>query len=109
MEKTCSKDSRQVAINTGLKHSRTIESVICHVQGCMFVVYSLYKSKIYYFLNVRVPVLDTFLYKVLMFFYRAVPKQSKNVGKRTETAVVYHSPIIFPIYNPQSSPVYKTD
>ena len=54
----------------GCNKSRTIESIICHVQGWMFVGYSLYKT--YYFLNVQVPVLDTFLYTVLMFFYRTV-------------------------------------
>ena len=75
----------------------------------MFVAYNLYKLKKYYFLNVRMPVLDTNVYTVVMFFYRTVaylpmPKQSKNVGKRMETAVLYHSPIFLPIYNPPSSP-----
>ena len=90
----------QIAINTWLSHSRMIESVICHIQGWIYVAYSLYKWKKYYFLNVRVPVLDTFLYTVLMFFCRTVayllmPKQSKNGGKRMETAAVHHSPICF--------------
>ena len=97
----------QVAINTWLNYSRTIESVICHIQGWMFLAYSLNKWKKHYFLNVRVPVLDTFLYMVLMFSdrtvaYLLIPKQSKNVGKRMETAVMYHSPICLPIYNSPS-------
>ena len=88
----------QVAINTWLNHSHTIESVICHIHGWMFVAYSLYKWKKCYFLNVQVPVLDTFVYTVIMFFYRTVAcrlmlKQFKNVGKRMETAILYHSPI----------------
>ena len=85
------------SINTWRKHSRTIKSVICHVQGWMFVAYSLYKWKKYYILNVWVPVLDTFFYTVLMFFcgtvaYLLMLKQSKNVGWM-ETAVLYHSPV----------------
>ena len=31
-------------------------------------------------------------------------KQSKDVGKRMETAVLYHPPIFLPLYNPPSSP-----
>ena len=61
----------------------------------------------------RVPVLDTFVYTVL-FFYRTLAcllmlKQAKNVGKRMETAVLYHSPIFLPIYNPPSSPSDKIE
>ena len=33
-----------------------------------------------------------------------MPKQSKMVGKRMDTAVLYHLPIVLPIYNPPSSP-----
>ena len=92
----------QVATNTWLNHSRTNESVICHLHGWMFVVYSLYKWKKYYFLNFRVPVFDTFLYTVLMFFYHTVAcllmlKQSDNVGKRMETAILYFH-LLFCLY-----------
>ena len=31
-------------------------------------------------------------------------KQSKNIGKRMETAMVHHSPTFLPIYNPPSLP-----
>ena len=58
-------------------------------------------------LKVWVPVLDTFLDMVLMFFYCTVVyllmlTQSKKVGKRIETAVLYHSPIFFCLYLPSS-------
>ena len=47
----------------------------------------------FHFLNERGPVLDTFLYTVLMFFYCMVAyllmsKRSENVGKRMENAVL---------------------
>ena len=83
------------SINTWRKHSRTIKSVICHVQGWMFVAYSLYKWKKYYILNVWVPVLDTFFYTVLMFFcgtvaYLLMLKQSKNVeGWKLQSCTIH--------------------
>ena len=58
-----------------------------------FVMYiTAYKKwKKYHLLNVWRPVLDMFLYTVLMCFDRTVahllmPKRSENVGKRIETA-----------------------
>ena len=67
------------------------------------------QMKVILFFKVRVPVLDTRLYTVLMFLYSPVayllmPIQSKNVSKRMEAAVLYHSHIVLPIYNPPSLP-----
>ena len=79
----------QVAINTWLNHSRTTEFIMCRVDVCRL---QPIKMK-FHFLNERGPVLDTFLYTVLMFFccivaYLLMPKRSENVGKRMENAVL---------------------